>query len=60
MRFKYYKKAHYKTTMQLKENYYINEKTHLSTEQKFVVHHLLKINKQGVLISSEGWKKLKT
>ena len=42
----------------MKEKYYIHEKTHLATEQKFVLYHSLKINKQGwevgVLISSKG------
>ena len=28
----------------LKEIYYINEKTHLAIEKKFVLHHSLKIN----------------
>ena len=31
----------------LKEKYYINEKTHLTTEKKFLLHHSLKINKRG-------------
>ena len=38
----------------LKEKYYINEKTHLAAEKKFGLHHSLKINKRGVLISSGG------
>ena len=44
----------------LKEKYYLNEKTHLATEKKFVLQRSLKINKWGVLISSrgEGWKKI--
>ena len=33
----------------LKEKYYINGKTHLATEKKFVLHHSVKINKQGGL-----------
>ena len=36
----------------LKEKYYINEKTHLAAEKKFVLHHSLRINKRGFLISS--------
>ena len=36
----------------LKEKCYINEKNHLATEKIFVLHHSLKINKRGVLISS--------
>ena len=31
----------------MKEKYYINEKTHLATEKKCVLHHSLKINKRG-------------
>ena len=31
----------------LREKYYINKKTHLATEKKLVLHHSLKINKQG-------------
>ena len=31
----------------LKEKYYVNEKTHLATEKNFVLHHSLKITKQG-------------
>ena len=31
----------------LKEEYYINEKTHLAPEKIFVLHHSLKINKRG-------------
>ena len=38
----------------LKEKYYINEKTHLTIEKKFVLNHSLKVNKRGVLISSGG------
>ena len=39
----------------LKEKYYINEKTHLATEKKFVFQHSLKINKRWG--GSEGRKK---
>ena len=42
----------------MKEKYYINEKTHLATEKNFVLHHSLKIKKQGVLISSGGSEKI--
>ena len=43
----------------MKEKYYINEKkTHLATEKKIVLHHSLKINKRGVLISSGSRKKI--
>ena len=38
----------------LEEKYYINKRAHLGTEKKFVLHHSLKIKKQGVLISSGG------
>ena len=38
----------------LKEKYYINEKIHLATEKIFVLHHSLKINKRGGLVSSGG------
>ena len=36
-----------KKNIKLKEKYYINKKTHLATEKNFVLHHSLKINKQG-------------
>ena len=39
--------------IKLKENYYINKKTHLVTETFFVLHHSLKINKRG----GEGGRK---
>ena len=40
--------------IKLKEKYYMNKKTHLATEKKFVLHHSLKINKRGVLIRPGG------
>ena len=47
--------------IKLKEKYYMNKKTHLATEKKFVLHHSLKINKRGVLIRQTrgGRKKIK-
>ena len=36
------------------EKYYINKKTHLATEKKFLLHYSLKINKRGVIISYGG------
>ena len=42
----------------LKEKYYINEKTHLATEKIFVLHHSLKNNKRGILISNRGSEKI--
>ena len=34
-----------------KNNQKINEKNHLAPEKEFVLHHSLKINKRGVLMS---------
>ena len=36
-----------KENVKLKEKYYINKKTDLATEENFVLHHSLKINKWG-------------
>ena len=46
----------------LKEKHYINEKIHLAIENIFVLHHSLKINKWGGLVSFGGggrcWEKI--
>ena len=38
----------------LKEKYYINEKTYLATEEFFILQHSLKINKRGGLNKLRG------
>ena len=40
-----------------RENYYINEETHLAAEKNFALHHSLKINKWGTPSKLRGLEK---